>query len=263
MNHPPRVLTISVGNTRTRAGVFESGQLADSAAFPSASQTEAREVFTRLLGSSPDPTPAVLASVNDPAATDIASVLTQLNHAQPPARLGRDLPIPIRHSLDDDSTVGQDRLLNAIAAFARAKQACVVIDAGTAVTVDFIDGEGVFHGGIIFPGLRLMLRALHDGTAALPELPFTPPDPARGPLGKDTAHAMTLGVITALRGAVRMQVERTADFYGAYPQVIATGGDAHILEEEDSIVEHFVPDLPLVGLYECIIREPADEDDDE
>ena len=83
-------------------------------------------------------------------------------------RVGRDLHVPINIALDDPATVGQDRLINALGAFRRARQACVVIDVGTALTVDFVDGVGTFQGGVIAPGPRMMLAALHERTAALP-----------------------------------------------------------------------------------------------
>lgn len=263
MDHPNRVLTVSVGNTRTRAGIFEGGKLVESAASVNADEPELRGLLARLMGPHASHTSVALASVNEPMAERVAAIVGELTRGVFPDRLGRDVAIPIQHSLDQSATVGQDRWLNAIAAFARSKQACVIVDAGTAVTVDFIDGEGTFHGGVIFPGVRMMLRAMHEHTAALPSIDFLPPDAARGPLGKDTAHAMTLGVLAALRGGVRAQVERCADYYGAYPQVIATGGDAPLLEEEDGVIEHIVPDLTLIGLHECVARqlaESADED---
>ena len=101
-----------------------------------------------------------------------------------------------------------------------------------------------------------MLKALHEKTDALPDLEPTTPDPARGPYGKDTAHAMQLGVRTMVAGAVRAGIERFADAYDAWPQVIATGGDAALLEEE-GIVEHFVPDLQLLGIGLCVDRAAA------
>ena len=165
--------------------------------------------------------------------------------------IGDDIAVPLRHNLDDASTLGQDRQLCALAAYSRARQACVVVDAGTAITVDFVDGEGVFQGGVIAPGLAMMLGSLHEQTSALPSLGWTPPDKARGPFGKDTKHAMLLGVQAAARGLVRHVVETYAEAYEAYPQIVATGGDAPALFEGDEVVEHVVPDLQLIGILEA------------
>src|SRR6185369_116946 len=125
---------------------------------------------------------AVIASVNGPGTEQIESALRQ-KHIRT-MRFGRDLQIPILHTLDEGGagSVGQDRLLDALGAYARSTQACIVIDAGTAITVDFVDGQGVFHGGAIAPGVQMMLRALHEQTAALPLVTLTremlPPSPA-------------------------------------------------------------------------------------
>jgi len=165
------------------------------------------------------------------------------------ARLGEDLGLPLHHTLDDATTLGQDRALNAIGAFARAGQACVIVDAGTAITVDFIDGVGTFHGGMIAPGLNMMLRALHEQTAALPKIELADPGIERGVYGKDTAHAMLLGVMTSARGLLHAAIDKYAEAYGAYPQVIATGGDAAIRLS--------FPKLEMRWKFECCERLPS------
>ena len=138
-----------------------------------------------------------------------------------------------------------------------------MIDAGTCITVDFVDAFGVFQGGAIAPGVALMLRSMHTGTSALPDI--APPrkgddtswmnnDTVKGALGKNTKQAMLLGTLNAVRGLVRWQVEKFAETAGAYPRVIATGGDAPLLFDPrvggvgDDLVEHIVPDLQLVGM---------------
>ncbi len=246
------VILISIGNTRTQVGLLEAGEIAGVSSHPNDGPEALRSALARLVNEHAG-VPAVIASVNPPVATATERELEALGVEV--HRLGRDVGIELTHSLDDDSTVGQDRLLNAIGAYSRAKQACIIIDAGTAITVDFVDGEGVFHGGAIAPGVRMMLRALHEQTAALPALEFTPPDPARGPLGKDTPHAMLIGVTSAARGLSHLLIDRYAEFYGAYPRVIATGGDARALFEGDELVESIIPDLTLVGLAEVCRRE--------
>jgi type III pantothenate kinase len=152
--------------------------------------------------------------------------------------------------LDPETITGMDRLLNALAAYRRLRQACVVVDAGTAVTIDFVDGEGTFHGGAIAPGARMQLRSLHRQTAALPEIEFRKPDDET--FGRSTAEAMLRGVYHGIRGAVWRLVERYADRYGAYPHVIATGGDAEVLFADDELVDRIVPELTLHGIAACV-----------
>lgn len=266
---PTALIALAFGNTRARVGLFRDWSLQQSEAIGSGSSAEIIAAVDRLAEAASHaaedawaPPALVVASVNPSADAPVVDALTARHGRESVYRIGRDVPVPLRHTLENAATLGQDRALNAVAAFARAGQACVVVDAGTAVTVDFVDGEGVFHGGVIAPGVSMMLAALHEHTAALPSLPYARPDAARGCFGKDTPHAMRLGVTAALRGLVRDCLDRYAEFYEAYPQVIATGGDMALLED-DGLVEHFVPDLQLMGIAACARAALAADEHDE
>ncbi len=258
------LVAVSVGNSRTLIGVFRGHELYHSAPIPNADLDAVVDAIIAAPATNPG-APVVMASVNEPVAGPLAEQVRVKVAARggDVYRFGKDLTIPITNSLADDSTVGQDRLLNALGAYSRAKQASIVIDAGTAVTVDFVDGQGVFQGGAIAPGLNLMLRSLHEHTAALPSVKFE--RPAEGDVfGKDTRGAMLLGVQAAVSGMVRVLAERFAEFYGAYPQIIATGGDARALFEGDDLVEHIVPGLTLLGIEAaCRIQLGLDGDEPE
>lgn len=257
--HP--LLGICVGNTRTRYALFHGSEIQDSAALENA---DAEALFAALaeVHEAAGGPPVVLATVNRALSDRLEGELRDRTGSEI-YRVGRDLEVPIAHALRDASTVGQDRLLCALGAYTRAKQACVVIDAGTAVTVDFVDGEGTFQGGAIAPGLGLMLRALNQGTAALPPVRFEPPVAGDGPFGKDTTGAMRAGVRAAVVGMAHELVDRYAEFFGAYPQVVATGGDAHTLFADDAIVEHLVPDLQLIGLQAACAAMLSDSPDED
>lgn len=251
------LLSISIGNSRTKWGLFAEGSLDRHGVIDHASMSSGAlaEAILSQAGVADIPAVIALASVNPPVSDPLFSALRERRGSTlgDVLRLRHELPIPIRHTLVDDSTVGTDRLLNALGAFSRLKQACVIADAGTAMTVDFVDGQGTFHGGAIGPGLNMMLKALHEQTAALPLITFENPvdDPAHGPFGRETRSAMLLGVRSAAIGMVRVLVERYAEFYGGYPAVIATGGNARSLFEGDEIVERIVPELPLLGIDAC------------
>ena len=87
--------------------------------------------------------------------------------------------LPIQFNVDEPDAVGIDRVFGAIAAksMAPAGTPAITVDVGTAVTVNLIDAEGVFQGGMIFPGPRLMAKSLHDFTAKLPLVEWTDPLP--------------------------------------------------------------------------------------
>lgn len=250
---------MSVGNTRTRIGSFRGRELLASSALANSDVQAIAEAV--IVAARERIGPAVVLATVNPAVSE--RLLPLIRAGVSDARgelyqLGVDLPVPIERALDDDSTVGQDRLLNALSAYVRAGQACIVVDCGTAMTCDFVDGTGVFQGGAIAPGLSMMLDALHHGTAKLPVVAFEQVPPAR-PFGKSTAEAMRLGAQAAAQGLVRVLAERYAEAYGAYPQIVATGGDAARLFEGDELVEHLVPDLTLMGIQAACERALADD----
>lgn len=242
------MLAVAVGNTRTAAGVFIGNQLDRSERWVNADTPDPSSVLTDLVARS-GATAAAIASVNEPVGAGVESSLKKLLPTDPGVfRIGRDLRIEMPDSLRDATTVGVDRLLCALGAYSRAQQACIVADAGTAVTIDFVDGEGTFHGGAILPGLGMMLSALHANTAALPVVASSHEPDAATPWGRDTTDAIAVGVRSAIVGAVHELVMRYAEHYAGYPQVVATGGDAVRLFSNDDIVEHIVPDLQLLGI---------------
>ena len=257
----PQLLAISVGNSRTAVGRFVDDRLDAS------DHLENGDIATLVTGiarhwSAMDDADAMVAltSVNEKVAGPLEKALaaelgTDIH------RVRRDLAIPVGTCVDDDAKVGDDRLLAAAAAWDALKQAVVVVDAGTAITVDFVDGEGTFHGGAIAPGASLQLRSLHEHTDMLPRVAFAQPDGE--PFGRNTAAAMLLGVHEGLRGMVRQLVERYAEHYGAFPMVVATGGDAETLFSGDELVDRIVPELVLMGISVAARHAGEDADGEE
>ncbi|MFA9477698.1 type III pantothenate kinase [Phycisphaerales bacterium AB-hyl4] len=239
-------LAVSIGNTRTRVGAFVDNKLVESATLENRRDGDLGEAMEHAFTPLRENKQAVvlMSSVN-PAGTQRieAQIAKHLNRQV--LRVERDMPIPIGRQLDREAIVGEDRLLNAAAAYDVLKQACVVVDAGTAITVDFVDGAGTFHGGAIAPGAQLMLDSLHQRAAQLPEVEFDKPT---GVMGHNTVEAMRVGVFHGLRGMVRELVERYAEKAGGFPAVIASGGDANLLFREYDLVDRVVPDLTLNGL---------------
>lgn len=246
------LLAVSVGNTRTRVGAFVEGKLVEAATLENQRDGDLGDAigraFSPLRGH--DDAAVLMSSVNPPAAQRIEEQIhTHLGREI--LRVERDLPIPIGRQLDREAIVGEDRLLNAAAAFDVLKQACVVVDAGTAITVDFVDGAGTFHGGAIAPGAQLMLDALHMRTAQLPEVEFARPVEA---IGHNTMEAMKAGAFHGLRGMVRELVEQYAERVGQFPMVVATGGDGNLIFRDFDLVDRVVPDLTLMGLAMTLRR---------
>jgi type III pantothenate kinase len=156
--------------------------------------------------------------------------------------------LPLRVLLEHPRRVGVDRLLDAVAANSRRRPGtpAVIIDAGSAVTVDWVDATGAFVGGAILPGLRLMALALHEHTALLPliDVPAGPP-----PLpGTSTPAAMAVGVFWAVAGGVRALVEELTARAGVRPDVFLTGGDGAVLRPALGPDVRFWPAMTLEGI---------------
>ena len=241
------LLAISVGNTRTSFARFVDRKLIAAEHIENAQENKIVDSIAAAWAELSDSDAiVVLASVNDTFANPL-KIKIEMRLKTEVLRIGKELPVPIGVCLDAGATPGQDRLLAAAAAYDSLKQAVVVVDAGTAMTVDFVDGEGVFHGGAIIPGATLQLKSLHENTAALPRVAFAQPDP-KEPFGRNTAAAMLLGVYEGLRGAMHRLVERYAEHYKAFPMVVVTGGDADVLFADDDLVDRHVADLVLIGI---------------
>ena len=199
---------------------------------------------------------AVVGSVNAPVAGHVIELLSDKLKLQV-FEVEKDMPIPIGRQLDREAIIGEDRLLNAAAAFDVLKQACVVVDAGTAVTIDYVDGTGTFHGGAIAPGGQMMLDALHESTAQLPQVTLERPIEA---IGHNTVEAMRSAAYHGVRGMVRELTEHYAEHAGAYPLVVATGGDAELLLDDFDLIDRIVPELTLMGLA-ATLRVAMEQDD--
>ncbi len=245
---PLNLLAISVGNTRTRIGIFIDGTMDDGdSVVDNAKYTILTEKIRQAYEKVADLEDAavMLASVNPPLAERIEHFVTTEMSPARFLRVERDVEVPIGRQLDPEAMVGEDRLLNAAAAFDVLQQACIIVDAGTAITIDFVDGAGTFHGGAIAPGAAMMLRALHEFTAQLPETTVARPVEA---VGHNTIEAMRSGMYHGLRGMVKELAEQYAETAGTYPMIVATGGDAPMLFEGDELIDRIAPHLTLFGM---------------
>ncbi len=245
MNAP--LLAVSLGNTRTRLGAVIAGDFEALAAIPNqdaAGLNQALEQALLALEAHPE-APVVVGSVCPDRVRAVMAQIRALAPDREVLRIEEEVPVPVGRQLDPESIIGEDRLLNAAAAFGLFNQTCVVVDAGTALTVDLVDGSGTFHGGAILPGASTMLAALATQTAQLPEVGLQKP---QEPVGHNTQEAIRSGVYYGLRGAVRELVEQYATQIGQFPLVVATGGDAGLLFEEFDLIDRRVPDLTLRGV---------------
>jgi type III pantothenate kinase len=219
-------LVVDVGNTRIKWGRCAGGRLIDTVSLPADAPESWREQLTRwgLVG----PLCWAVASVHPRRCDTLAAWARQRGDTVEVLDAWQRLPL--RVLVEHPQRVGIDRLLDAVAANSRRRPGvrAVIIDAGSAVTVDCLDERGAFVGGAILPGLRLMAMALHEHTALLPliDVPASPP-----PLpGTSTPEAMAAGVFWAVAGGTQALIREMAAQAGTPPDVFLTGGDGPSLQ---------------------------------
>lgn len=149
----------------------------------------------------------------------------------------------IKWNVKNPSEIGADRVAN-VFAVAFDHPDSIVIDAGTAITIDVIK-DGNYEGGVIMPGLMTAAHSLFEKTAKLPQVDLYVPSNC---VGKDTAENIRIGVVKGTAWALNGLVKEIKSFYDKHPVVFLTGGQSKVL---DKLVEHdfFEPDLTLKGMF--------------
>ncbi|MCK5041243.1 MAG: type III pantothenate kinase [Sphingomonadales bacterium] len=157
-----------------------------------------------------------------------------------------DTNIGVDINVETPSEVGADRLVNVIAAFALEKGPSIVVDFGTATTFDVVADNGAYLGGLICPGIRLSLKALHDATAKLPHVPFQEPE-SKSLIGKTTEEHIQFGIYWGYVSMIEGLISRYKKERGEC-LVIATGGLASSLAHNCEAIDLVDQNLTLQGL---------------
>ena len=160
--------------------------------------------------------------------------------------IGKDIPLPMDLWVDEPEKVGTDRIISAAAAYDVVGKAVVVADFGTAVTIDLVDDNGVFLGGVICPGFEISAKALKEHTAQLPNIKVTKP---KAPYGKNTIDAINCGLYYSIVGALQEVIRRYADELGNWPQTIITGSGAKTIYTDCEFIDDYVPNLVVKGVF--------------
>jgi type III pantothenate kinase len=248
------LVAVDIGNARMKIGAF-SAPTGDGLPEPArvlpldGEQPDLDRLATWL-----DDLPAklfswYLASVNRPAATRLIDWLRKHRPDDQATLLSAaDLPLEVR--LERPDMVGIDRLIDAAAVnrVREPRRTAVIVDVGTAITVDLVATDGAFLGGAILPGLEISARALHEFTDLLPLVDFSDlsePPPA---LGTATEEAMRSGLFWGAVGGIRELIDKLGRGQSALPQVFLTGGAGRSVAELLGPHAHFVPHLTMAGI---------------
>lgn len=249
------LLAIDVGNTNIVLGVFDGDELLVSWRLSTERDRTADELgllvdglFSHSRVERVHIRGIVLGSVVPPLTGTVRAMANhyfgvELLTIEPGVETG----MPILYKAP--SEVGADRLVNGIAAYERygraARRPAIVVDFGTATTLDAISAKGEYLGGAICPGVQISADALFQRAARLPRIDVRKPDQV---IGRTTVGAMEAGLFYGYVGMVEGLVRRMNDELGGDALCVATGGLAAIIAPETSLIQHVDPDLTLQGL---------------
>lgn len=163
-----------------------------------------------------------------------------------PIIVGPGIKTGLNIKYENPREVGADRIVNAVAGIHRYGAPLIIVDFGTATTYCYINENKQYMGGAIAPGINISTEALYTKAAKLPRIEIARPN---GIVGKNTVHAMQAGILFGYVGQVEGIVKRMKEESNSDPKVIATGGLAHLIAKESSVIDIVDPFLTLKGLY--------------
>ena len=253
------LIAIDIGNSRIKLGLFDRDPADGAVPLPSrvldlpAQRWESGQLAAWLPAAPVWPEWRV-ASVNRPSATRLMGWIErecQTPAGTPPAaRMLTVADLPIVVGLDHPERVGIDRLAAAVAVnrLRPPDRPAILVDTGSATTVDFVSADGVFRGGAIMPGIDMSARALHEFTDLLPlvslnELGASPPA-----LGISTVTAIRGGLYWGALGGIRELIARLSTSLARPPALFLTGGAAAHLAGVLGLEARYEPHLVLSGV---------------
>jgi type III pantothenate kinase len=245
------ILAVDVGNTQTVMGLFEGDVLDGHWRASTDASLTADELGARIAGllslqgmTWSDVTGMIVSSVV-PRLTDAYEELSRLILGEYPMVVGPGLKtgMPIRY--DNPHEVGADRIVNAVAACGALGSPVIVVDFGTATTIDVVDPDGAYRGGVIAPGVETSAEALFAKAARLSKVDLDVPPSV---MGRNTRESLQAGLLVGQAVMVDGLVARVVAEIGQAPPVVATGGFAERMAPLCDSIEHVDPDLTLKGL---------------
>ena len=251
------LLVLDIGNTNITCGVWRDDVLAAQWRFSSQRERTGDELGALLKTCFDlqnlrfrEVTGVAVCSVVPPLTPQIVQMSTRFFGCEAFV-VDRNTETGLINDYNPPEAVGADRLVNALAAREKFHSACLVVDFGTATTVDAVSHDGRYLGGAIAPGLGIAFEALYTAAAKLPRVELKAPLLA---LARDTTSSMQSGLIFGYAGLVKELVERCTremePHLGAdrVLKVIATGGLAEIIAPLVPAIRHIEPHLTLEGL---------------
>ncbi len=245
------ILAVDIGNTQTVLGLFENGRLGGHWRISTEATLTADELRVRLGGLLAldgirwESVDRVVVSSVVPTLTIAYEEMAQRATGRAPMTVGPGVKTGMPIHYDNPHEVGADRIVNGVAAFTALGGPIVVVDFGTATTLDVIDAEGAYLGGAIAPGVETSAEALFSRAARLAKVDLEPPAKV---IGTNTRASVQAGLLLGEAAMVDGLVRRIWGELGGECQVIATGGLAERMAPLCETIGHVDADLTLKGL---------------
>jgi len=246
------ILTVDIGNTNIVVGVFDNSQLLSRYRLSSDTQRTSDEyaVLLAALLSKQCPLSAVdalvIGSVVPVLSDTLDSALQQLFHRKP-FHVTHATPMAVKNCYAKPNEVGVDRLANAVGGTMIYGAPLIIVDIGTAVTLDVVSKDSEYLGGAILPGIEISAEALARKTARLPRV--APHEPHQA-IGRTTVESIRSGLLNGMVGAIDRLLEDMWKELGYTTPTVATGGLAQVLIGRSRYVNAIHEDLTLQGLLE-------------
>ena len=247
------LMVADVGNTQTVLGLFEGDALRGQwrlATEAHRSRDEVGAVCAVLLGLRGmrlEEVEALIVSSDVPPLIRSYKNLAEDLLNIPFYSVNSKMKTGLVNRYDDPGAVGADRIVNAVAAGKHYGFPAVIVDFGTATTVEAVDGDANYRGGAIMPGIYISLDALAARAAKLANVNLEEEIPRA--IATNTPDAIRSGYVYGYAGAVDALIRRFKEELGVEdPQVVATGGPAGVIVPHCREIEAFDPDLTLKGL---------------
>jgi len=236
------LLLFDLGNSRCK-WAWSDGSLHPGA--PMEYGVDFTRVLDATLGPLPKPSRALVVSVvEERYGTQLSEWLKKFFGIVLERATVKAAQCGVTNRYDNPAQLGADRWAALIGARARSRQPVCVVNCGTAVTIDALDANGVFHGGVILPGLATQRASLLMQTHGVRDVDGN----SQQCLARNTADGVSGGTRYGLAGAIeRIQAEQSRAL-GVTPQVLLAGGDAEWLQPLLSVKSELVPHLVLEGL---------------
>jgi type III pantothenate kinase len=247
------LLCVDIGNSKVALGIFNDEELVAHWRIASDARRTSEEYTVILEGlfrlnegiRHDELHGAIIASVVPPLVPILAKSIQEVCPNIVCKVLTHSMKLGMKNLYERPEEVGTDRLANAVAGKNMYGAPLVIADYGTATTIDIINREGDYMGGVILPGVEMTAEVLTQRTAQLPRIPIELPEKV---IGTTTVKSMQSGICLGIVAGVDALIERAWSELGYESKVIATGGQAALLAAASHHVDGVEPYLTLFGL---------------